>query len=805
MKKLYFLILSILISLSGFTQTREWNGGNGNWNDASKWTPVGVPLSTDIVLFSNGSATISNVPDISLKGIVVSQVSIVLNGAGQQPGVLTSGADNPSTAIEIHPGAALTIGNNLDLQLAENSQAAIDGVLIVNTGSRYYSDKGTTTLTSVQGVIRNNGEIISEAAKLAFLAGSRYEHSRNKGEIPLATWHQTSTCAITGVIDAAPTGTNQVFGNYTWDCENQSGGSLLGPAIPSTINGDLVIKKVGRGNDQNVFLRLPAQIKINGSFILSGGLCISPGSMVKLDLGGDLVIQAGTLRSSSTGTININFAGLQKQTYIKTGGVTDGINFNIRDNAILDLGEAELVGEGDFTVEAGGRLMTAHPEGIAASGNTGAVQLKGKRVFSPAADYVYNGSGPQITGSGLPPVVRRLIIDNKSNTIQGTGVKLSEKTNVTGELELLNGFLQTTSEQMLTIGKDGKVSGTDDSFVAGPMQKIGSTSFVFPTGWAGAGGGRIPIGIELAGDGTIQAEYKRAPATDKGTTINAPLHHINYCEYWELFPVVGSPKAKITMFYNAHSSCSPVSLINDFSTARVARSNGSSWSQMGIVNDSMPVGNGYVVSGSEDVVLNKSERFYALGNITNATDPLPVMFDNVQAYEKNAGVNIEWSNLTERDIAIYYVERSGNGMDYTIIGQYLPESNRDDKAHYVSFDAKPISGTNFYRIKVIEKSTKIIFSKVMRVETAIHGASIHLYPNPVTSKQLTMVLTGMKEGNYQVRIFNAMAQPVWQTSLTNKSNFMTQALVLPVSTPPGVYSMVITGNNYQETKMFIVQ
>ena len=144
-------------------------------------------------------------------------------------------------------------------------------------------------------------------------------------------------------------------------------------------------------------------------------------------------------------------------------------------------------------------------------------------------------------------------------------------------------------------------------------------------------------------------------------------------------------------------------------------------------------------------------------------------------------------------------------MDYTIIGQYLPESNRDDKAHYVSFDARPISGTNFYRIKVIEKSTKIIFSKVMRVETAIHGASIHLYPNPVTSKQLTMVLTGMKEGNYQVRIFNAMAQPVWQTSLTNKSNFMTQALVLPVSTPPGVYSMVITGNNYQETKMFIVQ
>jgi hypothetical protein len=359
---------------------------------------------------------------------------------------------------------------------------------------------------------------------------------------------------------------------------------------------------------------------------------------------------------------------------------------------------------------------------------------------------------------------------------------------------------------MLTIGENGEAGGSDESFVTGPMRKNGSTSFLFPTGWAGAGGGRVPVGIELIGStAVIQAEYNRAPATDKGKTIHSPLHHINYCEYWELFPVTGSPKAIVTMYYNAHSNCNPVSLINDFSSTRVSRSNGDTWVQVGNAEDSLNAGSGYVISDYAGITLDKEERYYALGNITTATDPLPVMFDNVIAYEKNAGVNVEWSNLTERDIAIYYVERSGNGMDYTIIGQYLPKSNRDDKSTYTSFDPEPLPGTNFYRIKVIEKSMKIIFSKVMRIETSLPGQHISLYPNPVSSRQVMLGFSGLTEGKYDIRIVNILGQPVLSTAIEKRGDFMTQTLKLPGSTPPGLYSMIIAAKNYQETKTFIVQ
>ena len=306
---------------------------------------------------------------------------------------------------------------------------------------------------------------------------------------------------------------------------------------------------------------------------------------------------------------------------------------------------------------------------------------------------------------------------------------------------------------------------------------------------------------------TIQAEYKRAPAINKGSTINAPLHHISYCEYWELFPTSGNPNAVITMYRNAYSNCNPVSYVDDFSSVRVARSNGASWTEIGNDHDSLVDGNGYVASDDAGVKINAKEKYFALGQITTARDPLPVLFDNVMAYEKNEGVNVEWSNLTERDIAIYYVERSANGMDYTIIGQYLPKNNRDDKASYLHFDEAPGHGDVFYRIKAIGKNTKIIFSKVMRLEAGISMTEqkLNLYPNPVVNKQFIVALSGMKEGKYNFRVINITGQEIYQNVINNQGSFTTQTFKLPSSVKPGIYSLTITGSNYQENKMFIVQ
>lgn len=809
MKKIYSLLILIFVVVTARSQTRMWNGGNGTWNDPTKWTPMGVPVSSDILEFNGTSATISNIPSLALRGIIITGSNIILNGAGNDPKMLTIGNSSGDTAITINGDATFTIGNNLGIAVAGNSIAAIDGVFIVGAECNYYTNAGAGTNTIVKGTIRNSGNIISEASMLKFNSMSLYEHARDKGIIPSAIWSENSTCRIEGIVMDAPGGLDQAFGNYEWNCGHQARGAMLGNSIPMDVHGNLVINKVGSNNDPNVYLQLPGQLNITGAFILNAGTCLTKELSTSINIEGDCIINGGSLKTNSTpanAVLEISFKGTEKQRFLKANGMFKITKFNIPDNAIVDFGESILEGNAAFVLAAGGGLMTAHAEGISLTGATGAIQVTGKRSFSSGADYAYTSSSSQITGSGLPATVRKLIIDNKAGGLPGTGVMLTKATTVSAELILINGFLQTSADNVLTVADAGKSTADDNAFVVGPIRKTGNSPFTFPTGWAGAGGGLIPIGISPKGPATtIQAEYKRAPATNKGATIKAPLHHISYCEYWELFPTTGSASAVVTMYRNVHSNCNPVSYINDFSSVRVAQSNGIAWTQVGNTADSLDAGNGYVVSDNDGITITAKEKYFALGNITTARDPLPVMFDNVIAYEKSNGVNIEWSNLTERDIALYFVERSSNGMDYTLISQHLPKSNRDDKASYISVDPYPLPGLNFYRIKTIEKSTKIIFSKVMRIQTGIGGEKISLYPNPVTNKQFVLGITGMKEGKYNLRVINSSGQYMFQSVFSNKGGFMTQALKLPSSLKPGVYDLIITGSNYRENKMFIVQ
>jgi hypothetical protein len=196
---------------------------------------------------------------------------------------------------------------------------------------------------------------------------------------------------------------------------------------------------------------------------------------------------------------------------------------------------------------------------------------------------------------------------------------------------------------------------------------------------------------------------------------------------------------------------------------------------------------------------------FALASSTSAENPLPVVFANVRAYEKNSGVQIEWSNLTEKDVANYVVERSSNGSDFSSIGEQLPTSNQNDKADYSAFDASPNAGVNYYRIKAEETTGKIVYSKVLSVNLGTAGKSLNVYPNPVKGNQVNISLSNVRRGQYDLRVINTAGQDIFKQRISTQGSTLTQTIDLPSTVKPGVYNLVVTGGDYRETKMFIVQ
>jgi hypothetical protein len=148
-------------------------------------------------------------------------------------------------------------------------------------------------------------------------------------------------------------------------------------------------------------------------------------------------IPTGTYNSiivtgSGSATLGGNVA-VNTTTMVSSGGtLSDGCNV--------------ISGTGSFTLAAGGTFNICSAQGISSSGASGAVQTTGPRAFSPDASYVYNGTTPQSTGSGLPSQVRNL------STTNANDVTLTSPTSVAQVLTIgAAGNLVTNNATPLTL------------------------------------------------------------------------------------------------------------------------------------------------------------------------------------------------------------------------------------------------------------------------------------------------------------------------------------------------------------------
>lgn len=807
MKKIYFLLLTMLIAIIGWSKTTTWVGGaNSNWDNPANWDN-GVPAANDVVIIPNNtSLTITRVAqggNLTLNSLSVlgnSNIRLV-NTVARTITVANSAAAND---FVIDADAQLTLGTNISMALASGTggnptRAAIDGNFTLEA-NRLYDTDNANVITTVTGTLQNSGTVDGIAGRLLFTGGT-YIHARNGGNVPFATWNSAATARISGIINTAVGNLNQTFGSFVWDSPSQAINFSFAAAV-ATINGDFTVANTGTGS---IILKNfgggTTSTTVAGDYIQTGGRVTLVGSSEthNLNIRGDFDMSGGTLTrggtAGPTSAANVNFSGTAVQAFTKSGGtISNAINFTINNNAKVDFGTSVLSGStGTFTLASGGKIITANANGL---GATGSIQMT--RVFNSLAEYEFQGASTGVFTTTTPNSVRDLTINN---SINGGDVMLSQPLTVTRTLNLTEGMI-TTSSNLLTIGSAGNATAPSmTSFVNGPLAKTGNTAFTFPVGKEGEGYRTIGIGTP-SGNATFRAEFVRS--NPGGGTFGAGITQISACEYWDLTRTGGGAgvNARVTLSWESVSPCGSSSVyVTNPATLRVAHFVGGTW-----INEGRSSSTGDATAGtvtSQNSVATFSP--FTLASSTVLENPLPVVFANVKAYEKNDGIQIEWSNMTEKDVAGYVVERSANGSDFSGIAQQLPTSNQDDKADYSAFDAAPLQGTSYYRVKATETTGKIVYSKILSVTVGGSNQSLRLYPNPVKGNQVSISMSNVKRGQYTLRVINTAGQDIFRQSINNQSSNLTQTLDLPATIKAGVYNLVITGTDYRETRTFIVQ
>jgi hypothetical protein len=200
------------------------------------------------------------------------------------------------------------------------------------------------------------------------------------------------------------------------------------------------------------------------------------------------------------------------------------------------------------------------------------------------------------------------------------------------------------------------------------------------------------------------------------------------------------------------------------------------------------IGNASNWAGHNSIPFNLA----AGGVIPNNFVVLPVMLLEFNAEEATAGtVNLTWSTAMEVNNDHFTVERSGNGMHYTVIGTVPAKGDNNQPVNYSFTDQSPKQGTNYYRLTQTDRDGQSEILGNRTVEVA--EVALRVGPNPAVH---TLDIAFNRGVWHDIKLYNSAEQLLQTISPL----LTTSSLKIGLQNyRPGIYYLAFTGNNGKST------
>jgi autotransporter-associated beta strand protein len=239
----------------------------------------------------------------------------------------------------------------------------------------------------------------------------------------------------------------------------------------------------------NVVLESNAAPGTNDLITVTGTFSVASGKTLTLGIsgtGGTDFTLATTATGTLDGTIFLN------SNATSTPIITVNGNLTIAANGLIS-GQAGS----RFTLSTGATLQIANTAGITTNGASGAVQVGGEITYQDEANYVYNGTSAQITGTGLTvKFPANLTISNTA------GVTLTSSKTIRGTLTVNAGSIFTLSSgTSLGSANINMVTGSAATSITGAGTLTVNGNLTVSDDGGGSAGATISSLVEL-GTGT---------------------------------------------------------------------------------------------------------------------------------------------------------------------------------------------------------------------------------------------------------------------------------------------------------------
>jgi hypothetical protein len=206
-------------------------------------------------------------------------------------------------------------------------------------------------------------------------------------------------------------------------------------------------------------------------------------------------------------------------------------------------------------------------------------------------------------------------------------------------------------------------------------------------------------------------------------------------------------------------------------------------------NGSTAVVGGYIDNGS----------LGAAWIFTNSSS-LPTTITSLQAFQKNTSIQVEWNTKNETNLSSYEVEKSSNGSSFSKAGTVIAKG----LSSYNWFDASPTNGSNYYRLKMMDKDGSFKYSSIVNVKVGGSKNVFTIAGNPSKNNSLVLQMENVDKGSYALSIYNNAGQLMMNRTIVHEGGSATQTVHLS-NVSAGTYQLSIVGKSIKITKTVLVK
>ncbi len=189
-----------------------------------------------------------------------------------------------------------------------------------------------------------------------------------------------------------------------------------------------------------------------------------------------------------------------------------------------------------------------------------------------------------------------------------------------------------------------------------------------------------------------------------------------------------------------------------------------------------PSGNNFRFTGIS--ALANGLRF-TLGTVNRESTPLPIELISFNAQSEERVVDLAWSTATERNNALFEVERSADLLDWNVVAERQGAGDSQALLNYTAQDTEPLNGTSYYRLRQIDSDGTSTLSETVPV-TRTNVVDVSVHPIPFED-QLTV--DASEDRLLSIELFNLSGQRL----MVDRHQGPGRAVLNTAALPAGLY------------------